>query len=162
MQCFSKLLMYVLSYNKFAYASPMVISVRAIYCALHMRYTSNAQCACVSPPEQTYLITFTADKVVLRLGLIPPPTFALNLIISNLHLLLVTLALPPFGWVRLGWESEHPLSQSELGLRPFITLPAAPGLQVRRQTWPDRAGESLCWCVSASGTFLWCTEATLI
>ncbi|KAA8593389.1 hypothetical protein FQN60_009505 [Etheostoma spectabile] len=47
--------------------------------------------------QQTYLIAFTANKVILRLGLIPPPTFALNLIFSHLHLLLVTLALPSFG-----------------------------------------------------------------
>lgn len=138
-------------------------SVREIYLVSEqhtMRYTSNV-CACFSPREQTYLITLTADKVILRLGLIPPPTFALNLIISHLHLLLVTLALPSFGWVRLGWESEHLLLQSELGLEPLITLPAAADLQVTRQTWTDRAGERLCWCGSISWTFLGRSAATL-
>lgn len=138
----------------------MVISVS-------IRYTSNAcaskvQCTSVFTAEQMYLITFTADKVIFRLGLTPPPTPALNPVISHLHLLLVTLALPSFGWVRLGRENEHLLLESELGLGPFITLPAAPDLQVRGQTWTNWAGARLCWGRSGSGTFPCRTEATLI
>lgn len=68
----------------------------------------------------------------------------------DLNLLLVTLALPSFGGVRLRRIREHLLVQSELRLRPPITVPAAPDLQVRRGTSPDGDVQRLGWCGSAA------------
>lgn len=83
-------------------------------------------------PVQTYLLTFTADKVVFGQSLTPPHTFAPKLIISHLPSLLDCRAWPLFGWVRrVRWEGEHLPLQTELGLRLLMTLPAALDLWVK-------------------------------
>lgn len=109
---------------------------------------------------QTYLITFTANKVVFKMCVKLP--LSLEQIVGRIHLLLVNLALPPFGWARLGWENEILLLQGELGFIPLITLTVVPELRVRRGVWEDWEEFTLCWFGGDSWAFIVAAVSTCI